>query len=863
MRFGILRKVFLTFFIISIVPASILSINVLKQMNNSGSSLLEVSRNTIVSNSLPMLEVRAKSIAKEIEQLLNKSVNDLNLLAKLPQNRTIHKKFYRNNKGRIWIREGKENDYVEISKKIPLYSEVIFANKDGIIVIYNGNKRRKNRDISKAFRSNYGQENYFQNALSLKGKIYVGRVTGIHVNKDKQLNGAKDVEKAVGGSEFNGIVRFSKAIYRKGDLLGVVSIALDHRHLMELTQHVVPLNKNDVVFPKYNSGNYAFSVDDEGWIITHPRYWYIRGVDSKTGELFTSYSGTFNEEKLKKGLIPYNLTDSLTDYTSMVKSVLKGNSGVSKIEKDGKLRLIVYAPIKFSTGIYKKRNCFGGVVLEVNSEIYKDAMGTLVEVLKTTSGAIKQISIVILTITLIAIALLSFLTSRRVNRTIIDIIRKTNDIINGEYKTSLDIRSKDEFEMLGKSFMKMGKKIFDNERKFSSSIKKLEKDRDIIKSNAKYLETHIKILQNIHSNRDIFNESISLEKDYLFESILKNCVDTIGFERAELYIYDKKQDVLVCSNRYGSYMQDEFIDIKLPLSEETIQTSVFKSSESVFIKDINKSKLEETLLVRSGREKSYSFAVLPLLVSGIKTGVLVVDHISLNSNISSKKTELIKILAVESAFVIEKALLMEKQYKRSYRQGSLKVLADIVAIELRDPLKEITLVLNDLYNSHAQSDLIEKALSEIDEMADVVRDLDSFSRLGATYPVEVEVNGLLKDLLILIKESFQGEIMVNLNPSQEKTMVLVEEDTIVSEISNIILQWVQKEESPELNIDITVRAKENESRYAVLSITDNASNVRGGKYIYNPFFKMDSGGFFKTGNGDEAKIVLTIPVVKL
>ena len=379
MRFGILRKVFLTFFILSIVPTSILSIYALKQINDSGISTLKISRNTIISNSMPLLEVQAKSIAKDIEQLLQKSIDDLNFLATLPQNRTIHKKFYRNNKGRIWIREGKEDEYVEISKKVPFYSEVTFANKDGILVIFNGKKRRKNRDISKSFRSNYGVENYFKNALSLKGKIYVGRVTGFHVAKNKQLNGASNVEKAIGGSRFNGIIRFSKAIYRRGEVYGVLSIALDHRHLMELTQHVLPLNIEDVVFPKYNGGNYAFSVDDEGWIITHPRFWYIRGADSKTGELFNSWSETFNEDKLNKGIIPFNLIQSLTDYTSTVKNLLENQSGVTQIEKDGNLKLIAYSPIKFSAGIYNKKNCFGGVILEVNSETYKKALGEIVK----------------------------------------------------------------------------------------------------------------------------------------------------------------------------------------------------------------------------------------------------------------------------------------------------------------------------------------------------------------------------------------------------------------------------------------------------------------------------------------------------
>ena len=48
---------------------------------------------------------------------------------------------------------------------------------------------------------------------------------------------------------------------------------------MEFVIHITPTAKRFVVFPSYKSGNYAFMFDDEGWMIAHPKFWDIRGLD--------------------------------------------------------------------------------------------------------------------------------------------------------------------------------------------------------------------------------------------------------------------------------------------------------------------------------------------------------------------------------------------------------------------------------------------------------------------------------------------------------------------------------------------------------------------------------------------------------
>ena len=136
------------------------------------------------------------------------------------------------------------------------------------------------RDVSKPENTTFKSERYFQETLKLKSReIYVSRVTGWYVNRNQQLGRAERIEDAVEGKKFEGVIRFAiPCIGETGEYEGIVMLSLDHRHLMEFTQHVLPTDERFVVYPSYASGNYAFMFDDEGWIICHPKFYNIRGI---------------------------------------------------------------------------------------------------------------------------------------------------------------------------------------------------------------------------------------------------------------------------------------------------------------------------------------------------------------------------------------------------------------------------------------------------------------------------------------------------------------------------------------------------------------------------------------------------------
>jgi hypothetical protein len=225
------------------------------------------------------LQLQATATARAITEFLQSCEQDLHVVTALPRDITTLKAFYDSRRSQIWLRDP-DNPANEqgVIKNIPLYRTLAlvdargretFAIDRGIIL-----PPAKLRDVSRPENTEFLSENYFNVAKKLhRGQIHVTHVTGFHVTKTEQLGDSADPEHTASGKEYEGVVRFSTPLFdEQGKFTGVMVLSLDHRHLMEFSQHIQPGTGNPILFPSYKSGNYAFIFDDEGWIITHPKY---------------------------------------------------------------------------------------------------------------------------------------------------------------------------------------------------------------------------------------------------------------------------------------------------------------------------------------------------------------------------------------------------------------------------------------------------------------------------------------------------------------------------------------------------------------------------------------------------------------
>lgn len=187
----------------------------------------------------------------------------------------------------------------------PLFLEMTFIGTDGQekIKVQQGNVLPPGlRDVSKRENTYVKAERYWPALKQLKpGEIYVSEVIGPYVPthwigpytqaKAAELkkpfkpeeSGYAGLENPV-GKRFRGIIRWAMPVVQGGQITGYVTLALDHRHLMAITDHARPTEERLAPIADPASGNYAFMWDHKSRNISHPRDYFIVGYDPATGQ---------------------------------------------------------------------------------------------------------------------------------------------------------------------------------------------------------------------------------------------------------------------------------------------------------------------------------------------------------------------------------------------------------------------------------------------------------------------------------------------------------------------------------------------------------------------------------------------------
>lgn len=190
-------------------------------------------------------------------------------------------------------------------EKRPLFLEITFVDPDGrekLKVTTSERLSPQLRDVSRRENTFVKAEDYFSELKKLRpGEIYVSDVIGAYVgSKIIGIYNPENAEKAgipfepensayAGqenplGRRFAGLVRWATPVQRGGRIIGYVTLALDHDHIMEFTDRLMPTNERYTELPDASLGNYAFIWDYKGRSIVHPRHFSIAGYDPETGD---------------------------------------------------------------------------------------------------------------------------------------------------------------------------------------------------------------------------------------------------------------------------------------------------------------------------------------------------------------------------------------------------------------------------------------------------------------------------------------------------------------------------------------------------------------------------------------------------
>ncbi len=698
-RITIFRKIVVVTLLLSLLPLLASSLILLSNLETVNSHLTEEIANTSDLQAAESLQMRAQHIAETISDFLRQCEGDLLFLSNTVPDKKMLMKFYVTRRNDVWKRFGASE---EIRELLPLYRTISFIAKDGRerLVIRDGQflEVRELRNVATPAGTEFKTEEYFRRIEALrKGEIYVSHLTGYHVSKQDQLAGATDPENAEGGKTYDGVIRFGTPLFdAQGHFNGMVVISLDHRHLMEFTQHVDPGKKFSTVFPSYKSGNYAFLFDDEGWIITHPKFWDIRGLD-RNGQPLAPFSLSSRQSDIDAGRIPFNLDQAgfiHPNYPQVTFKVRNHQAGYVDITNVGGAKKVMsFAPIPYSTGDYSKYGIFGAVTIGFQVNQFHDAARKGSRLIHSELREHRRVSALITLATALLTGFSAWLLSRGITRPLHQLIEGARKLAEGDLQNgNVTVSSSDELGELANTFNFMANELKVRKMKLLTTLDELRRSR-------------LEILD---------------ERNFK-ESILESISSAI--------VTFSPEGLLTSINGTGRHFLGNHIAVDMHFNK------VFSAWDGV-------AERTEQVLTTHGGYGRYTMKF---------DRNLAISHFDIGFFPIGKEGE--KGVTVTLRNETEKEKFREEM-TRLDRLASLGKLSAGIAHEVRNPLTGISLLLDDLYDNaalvHNDRDMIKKALIEIERVERLITALLKYSSPPRSDFRVCDLNTVVNDTILLM-----------------------------------------------------------------------------------------------------------------
>lgn len=442
-------------------------------------------------------------------------------------------------------------EYLGEKEQRPLFVEMSFIDLNGQekIKVTTGNLTEKSlKNVVDRNNTFVRAETYFADLKKLKqGEIFVSEVIGAYVptqavgpylptTLEKAGKPFSPESSAYAGTEnplgkrFRGIVRWAMPVVKNGQTIGYVTLALDHDHIRQFSDRLMPTEERYTPISDAIKGNYAFIWDHKSRSISHPRDYFIVGYNPQTGlpetpwmdeDLYAEWQASgksindflnetppFKDQSLKKkpakalikaGTIALdcrylNFSPQCDGWNALTEH---GGSGSFVIFFSGLWKLTTAAAIPYYTGQYAKSpQGFGFVTIGANvDEFHKsatltaqkintlvnekdasfkeqrsDMLGAIDKSLKATAWGLWGSTLVMVLIVIgIAIWMANLLT-----RQITNMIAGIRSFKNGDLEHRLLATSNDEMGELAKSFNGMADSVAESFKRLEEAKEKAE-----------------------------------------------------------------------------------------------------------------------------------------------------------------------------------------------------------------------------------------------------------------------------------------------------------------------------------------------------------------------------------------------------
>lgn len=728
------------------------------------------------------LQIRARQVADAVSSFLGERENDLLFLARLDHDQQTLSRYYGSHRREVWEQVGPQQARREIREQIPLYRSIAVVGPDGQerLVIRDGRflSDRELRNVARPEGTEYGNETYFREIRRLKpGQVYVSRVTGRHVTIAEQASGKR----------FEGVLRLGTPLFSaNGQFNGALVLSLDHRHLMEFSQHIDPGPDFLTLAPTYESGNYAFLFDDEGWIITHPKLWDIRGLDPQ-GQLVPPYSEHSTAEQIKTGRIPFNLDHAgfiHPNYPKVAQQVRHHQAGVATLTNvGGAHKIMAYAPILYNRGVYQKHGIFGGVTIGYQATQFQEQAqaGSLL-----ISSQLKQYrtrSVLILSLAALLAGLAAWLLARGITKPLQRLNESARRLASDETGARVPVTGNDELADLALTFNAM---VAELELRKSSLISTLDQLR----------ESRQEILDERNFKESILESISSAITTFAPDGTLTSCNSTAH----------------------------RFLGQRWPL--ESHYTTVFAGwgelpdrISHVFTEGIGYGR-ELQQITDHGNIRHFDVGIFPI---GLKA--------ELGITVTLREETLREELREETL--------------RLDRLASLGKLAAGIAHEIRNPLTGISLLLDDLHDrshlSNEERELLRKALEEIERMERLITSLLSFAAPPRAELRAGDLTTAVSSLVLLVRRPCEKQgVHLNLHLPEGLPTCRFDAEKLQQALLNLVKNALEAmPDGGELAIQVR-----NDGDSNLISVSDSGAGIEPNdlEQVFEPFFTRKGAG---------------------
>lgn len=442
-------------------------------------------------------------------------------------------------------------EYLGKAVRQPLFLEMSFVGLDGrerLKVTTSALMNKALRNVADKSQTFARSETYWPELKKLKpGQVYVSDVIGAYVPSrvigpytpaaaakagipfEPEQSAYAGTENPV-GKRFRGLVRWATPVLENGKLAGYVTLALDHDHIRQFSDRLMPTDERYTPIADAIKGNYAFIWDYKSRSISHPRDYFIVGYDPATGQEATPWlDQDLYKEWQASGLPSYQFLSKVEPFRDQnlkkkpAKELIKagtvgldcrylnfspqcegwnaltdhGGSGSFVIFFSGLWKLTTAAAIPYYTGQYgQSKQGFGFVTIGANVDDFHKAatesgqrIGKLIEdkgvefkhqragmlagiedsLQGTAWGLAGSTLAMIVVVIFIAILMANFLTTR-ITRMITGIHR----FEGGDMQYRLDAGARDEMGDLARSFNVMADGVAESFKRLDEARQKAE-----------------------------------------------------------------------------------------------------------------------------------------------------------------------------------------------------------------------------------------------------------------------------------------------------------------------------------------------------------------------------------------------------